>query len=310
MPAAKTGTKKKGRTFHLEFSPASAFFWSLGLLVLLAWIFVLGILVGRGFLPGEVSSLNEMKARIAKLQDIIGRKESKNLNLPKDLEKDPKFEFYDELSSGKKKKAKKDAPLLKGADAPKKQEEQAPSPTLAGPYSVQIASLENGIEAADMVNRMLNKGYSARFHRVEIGGKNYFRVFCGSFPDRTGAEAFSKVLAEKEKISGFVTRTEDQKAQSVDETSAGTREKAAVQGHDKGLFTVQVASLATEAEAEKMTAMYVSRGYQAYFIRALVKEKTYFRVRCGSFRTAEEAAGLRDRLAEKEGVSGFVARVE
>jgi cell division septation protein DedD len=309
MPAAKTGTKKKGRSFHLEFSPASAFFWSLGLLVLLAWIFVLGILVGRGFLPGEVSSLNEMKARIAKLQDIIGRKESKDLNLPKDLEKDPKFEFYDELSSRKEKKATKGAPLLKGADAPKKQEEQAPSPTLAGPYSVQIASLENGIEAADMVNRMLNKGYPARFQRVEIRGKNYFRVVCGSFTDRPKAEAFSRMLAEKEKIRGFVTRTEEPKARPASGTSTAPREKAA-QGPTKGLFTVQIASLATEAEAEKMTATYVSRGYRAYFAGAIVKGKTYYRVRCGRFRTAQEAAELKDVLAKKEGVSGFITKVE
>lgn len=310
MPAAKTGTKKKGRSFHLEFSPASAFFWSLGLLVLLAWIFVLGILVGRGFLPGEVSSLNEMKARIAKLQDIIGRKESKDLNLPKDLEKDPKFEFYDELSSRKEKKAKKDASLLKGADTPKKQEEQAPSPTLAGPYSVQIASLENGIEAADMVNRMLNKGYPARFRRVEIGGKNYFRVVCGSFEDRPKAEAFSRTLAEKEKIRGFVTRTEEPKARPMSGTSTAPREKAAIQGPTKGLFTVQIASLATEAEAEKMTATFESKGYPAYFAVAIVKGKTYYRVRCGRFRTDQEAAKLKDVLAKKEGVSGFITRVE
>ena len=80
MPTKQTKTKKTGKHYHLEFSVTSAFFWSLGLFFLLGWIFVLGILVGRGFLPGEVKTLTEMKLQIAKLQDMVSKRDSSDLD--------------------------------------------------------------------------------------------------------------------------------------------------------------------------------------------------------------------------------------
>ena len=53
MPPKKSKAKKKGKRYRLDLSRTSLFFWCLGTLFLLAWIFVLGILVGRGFFLRE-----------------------------------------------------------------------------------------------------------------------------------------------------------------------------------------------------------------------------------------------------------------
>ena len=52
-PKKKTSTKKtkkKPKKFLLELTFKSVFYWSGGLLFLLIWIFILGVLVGRGHL--------------------------------------------------------------------------------------------------------------------------------------------------------------------------------------------------------------------------------------------------------------------
>ena len=46
---------KKPKKIKIELTPFSTFLWSLFLLFLLAWVFVLGILAGRGLLPGTIS---------------------------------------------------------------------------------------------------------------------------------------------------------------------------------------------------------------------------------------------------------------
>jgi len=80
MPAKNTEKRKKGRRYHVDFSLVSLFFWGMGIFFLLVWIFVLGILVGRGFLPAGVKSLSELKAPIAKLQEMVTHREPSGLN--------------------------------------------------------------------------------------------------------------------------------------------------------------------------------------------------------------------------------------
>ena len=55
MGQKKIKTGETGKRYHFELSRTSVFLWSLGAFVLLAWIFTLGVLAGRGVLP-EVST--------------------------------------------------------------------------------------------------------------------------------------------------------------------------------------------------------------------------------------------------------------
>ncbi len=300
MPTKRTKTPKENKKYRLEFSLASAFFWSLGLFLLLAWIFVLGIFVGRGFFPGGVKALTEMKTQIARLQDMLKRNDSAEIEKLIKQNKDPEFQFYDELTSKKKVTQKKRPAGIKKTEQPESRETR-PQPVEPGRmYTVQVASLESGLEAVKMVNRFIDRGYQATFHRIDIKGKTYYRVYCGRFRDRKEADDLRTLLAEREKTNGFVTE-----AVKGDEPV-----RKPLPASQDGIFTVQVSSVKSETDAERIAGRLTKRGYPAFIVKADVKGETYYRVRCGSFRGRKEAGEYMTLLAQREGINGFVTRIE
>ena len=224
MPSRKPKTKEKRKGYYVEFSIVSLFFWGLGLFFLLAWIFVLGILVGRGFLPEGVKNLSDLKA-IAKFQHMVGKKKPSELDVLKKPDKDPKFAFYDELSAKKEeageksqisKKKKEDRTNLdKEVKPPEitrkddKAKEIQPAPTETGRvHTVQLASVEKEIMAIKMVNRLADLGYPVYYLKAVIKGKTYFRVRCGKFKTKKEASDLKRQLASREGIKGFVTKVD------------------------------------------------------------------------------------------------------
>jgi len=89
----KPGPGKRGKDIILS-CPAPPFFSGVvGAFVLLAWIFTLGVLAGRGLLPGGVNTLAELKIQIGKLQQMISKKDRSELERIRELQKNPKFAF-------------------------------------------------------------------------------------------------------------------------------------------------------------------------------------------------------------------------
>lgn len=238
MSSKRTRDQEAGKKkYNLEFSVTSAFFWSLGLFFLLGWIFVLGILVGRGFLPGEVKTLSEMKLQIARLQDMVIKRDSSDLDKIRKLSKDPKFRFYDELSAKKEDVTKKGSQGqktnydrsdldkrikaleklvadggqsgLQNAEMPAKTDKKVAPEQTRGTYTVQLASLGSEIEAVKIVNRLKDRGYPAFYYKTNIKGKIYYRVRCGAFRTESEAKNFKDLLAEKEGMTGFVSNAEE-----------------------------------------------------------------------------------------------------
>ena len=206
MNRKETRTGKTGKRYHFELSRTSIFLWSVGAFVLLGWIFTLGVLAGRGLLPGGVKTLAELKIQIGKLQQMISKKDRSELERIKELQKDPKFAFYDELS-GKKSDAVKEP-----ASSPKKRkrdlmerEEDKGSKGLTK-YIVQVASLDSEAKATEMVNRLTGQGYPAYSYKVFIKGRRYYRVRCGMFKTKDEAINIKNRLAKNEKIDGLVRK--------------------------------------------------------------------------------------------------------
>jgi len=75
-------------------------------------------------------------------------------------------------------------------------------------------------------------------------------------------------------------------------------------------YTVQLASLDQQERASAMVNRLTQRGYPAYFYRVEIAGNPYYRVRCGSFGQASDAANLRDQLAREEKLQGFVIHAE
>ncbi len=196
----------------MELSPTSMFLWGLGLFFLLVWIFVLGILVGQGFLPKGVKALTELKMQITKLQDIVIRKDSTELDQVRKFDKDPKFAFYKELSTksnGQDEKSQSGPKKIGAQIRPEKSFNKTNKlPEASGQYTLQIASLDNEVKAATLAQQLNNRGHLAYYYKASVKGKTYYRVRCGIFKTKKEANDFQRLLAKQERINGFVTKTE------------------------------------------------------------------------------------------------------
>ncbi len=218
MPPQKSRPPKKGRKDHFEFSRTSVLFWCLGMFFLLAWIFVLGILVGRGVFPEGIEGLTELKSQIVTLQRMLTREEPPALERVKkrvkQSDREPKFAFYDELGARKEEVPKKQNHL--GGTTPaarkkkgKKQDKQIKAPMTGGSYALQLASLESEAKAIRMIARLTNQGFPVYSYKVRVKGKVFYRVRCGTFKTRKEANYYKALLAKEEKINGFVIRVRE-----------------------------------------------------------------------------------------------------
>ena len=208
MGQKKTKTGETKKRYHFELSRTSIFFWSFGALVLLAWIFTLGVLAGRGILPGGVNTLAELKIQIGKLQQMISKKDRSELERIKELQKDPKFAFYDELSGKKNDAIKKPSSSPERRKKDLKKSEKSKSAKALTKYIVQVASLDSEARATKMVNRLIAEGYPAYSYKVFVKGRKYYRVRCGMYRTKKEAMEVNRRLAKNEGLKGLVRKVE------------------------------------------------------------------------------------------------------
>jgi len=234
---AKKNTQPRKRVkkkYRIEVSSFSLFLWGFGALFFMAWMFALGVLVGRGLLPGADSALTELKTRVAKIQETAGKsKRGETESQPKETI-DETLAFYERLES-KKEEAKKsehrgaiskngagqapagqakvesprkDAPA--GVERPRAGAAGLPAapPEGKGAYTVQLASLEDRAKAEIMVRNLLSKGHDAYSYEVRLQGKTYYRVRCGRFATRAEADKYAEGLFRTTNIRGLVIRFE------------------------------------------------------------------------------------------------------
>ena len=232
MTKKRSRSKNIGRRYQIELTSLSVFLWSVFLFFLLVWIFVLGILVGRGFFPGKVTTISDLRAQIQRLQEMISHKSSKEMESIKRHEPDPKLAFYEKLSS-KKNEAKKDRHIEKNRKVP---EEKPPQKQIERPkkplleknkraktealsrrskpltnefqYTVQVASFDDKSKADKMLKQLTDSGLSAYYHEAKVKGKNYYRIRCGKFMNREEASIYARKLARENGLKGFVSKIE------------------------------------------------------------------------------------------------------
>jgi cell division septation protein DedD len=100
----ETPEKKRRWRYQIDLGPLSLFVWGICIFFFLAWIFVLGIFVGRGFMPEKISDLSGLQGEISKLHDSLETKETKEAKTPGSVnvsEKEPELKFYDKLTTKK-----------------------------------------------------------------------------------------------------------------------------------------------------------------------------------------------------------------
>jgi cell division septation protein DedD len=220
---------KKANKIKIELSSFSIFLWSLFIFFLLAWVFFLGVLAGRGMLPEEIS---ELENPFKKLKDTVTQKGEYEYKKP---EKDPAFAFYDNLES-KKSEVKKENIPPKEKDPPReitlsrdettdtaagqkplekdREKPEVPLPAAAPQdfFSVQIASVSNPDSAKKVVKELVNQDYDAYYYSATVNGKGIYRIMCGKFSIRSNAvEYLNRLKKDTRYKKGFIVKVNVEK---------------------------------------------------------------------------------------------------
>ncbi len=207
MTQKKSKTRAKKNKYALELTGKSLFLAILGLIFLLAWIFVLGILVGRGLIPDSMKSVAELKEEISMLQArLSGNKTDQGaISKQKNPEEEQKFEFFQKLATKKKETA---ITLPHQKSSRQKPKHNITKATGIGPraYTVQLASLDKSESASKLVRKLVALGYPAYYYKVSVKGKIYYRVRCGKFNTEQEARSLMLSLKQKARLNGFVCK--------------------------------------------------------------------------------------------------------
>jgi cell division protein FtsN len=236
MSAEKNRMSPK-KSFRLELSKMAVVGWGVGLLLALFWMFLLGLLVGKGLTPANIN-LAEIKRRMvaeglwpgsakpapqSEKPAVAGAAEDK---IPiKDLE------FYEALA--KKKQARLTTPspeklpeqkTVTTPPAPTSTVPAAPAPPPVQPekvstgpevsssarYTVQVASFKDEASAEQFAASLKHVKSRMTVHAVDLPGKGrWYRVQAGGSLARQDADALAARLLREHQVKAFVVRADE-----------------------------------------------------------------------------------------------------
>jgi len=246
----KTNPSKKAK-YQIELSSMSLVFWAVCILFFMGWIFVLGVLVGRGFLPAN-TAIADLKAQVTKLQEMVGRNKRADQKPQAKEDIDSKLGFYDKLES-KNEDKRKPFPELP-PEPPKSEKTVKPADTTLADVKADLAKKDSSVKKQDAVK---NAGLEKKVK-----------------------DAAPEPVKPAEKVSGPFR------------------------------YVIQIAALDEKAKAEDMVRKLSERGLDAYLQETMVKDKTYYRVRCGKFVSKEEATDYGQKLPKAAGTTWRVVSIE
>jgi cell division septation protein DedD len=229
----------------IQISRKGLLIWIVLVVFVAIWMFVLGVMVGRGMAPVNLEAgkleqeLAELKARM--LQE---KQETEGAAAAGKTDEKPQLEFYEALKNPDKQTAFKPVkpaepvkrkpaaaepaaraasprpaatasptpvpkPAAQPASKPKTDAGSKSAPvSTPGLFAVQVASVQDIKGAEKMVARLRAKGYPAYQVRSEVAGKGtWFRVRVGGFEDREKAAGMLQKL-KNDKFGGMVVSTQ------------------------------------------------------------------------------------------------------
>ena len=193
-----------------------------------AWMFVLGILVGREMIPVKFD-IEKLQSELASLKEAVIKKELDQYKIDSNTDDSKtKMGFYETLKkTGEEAGLKNDTIKLQEKSEPKKiaslQNEKMPTQE-TGPdpkektldskkatqnnnkFTIQIASLKDSGIADELVGRLKKGGYPAYRSIGKVPGKGiWYRVRVGYFNSRSEAGPTLDRL-KKEKIEAIIVQ--------------------------------------------------------------------------------------------------------
>lgn len=202
----KKRTAKKPEKAAIVLTRKRMFIWLSAVIGIAAWMFFLGVIVGRGTVP--------LKFDIEKLQEeLISVKRElleKEKEETKNVSEKPDLDFYATLTEKKKQARLKHVP-----PAPEKKKkdkfivrQKPPSVKKTGRLTVQVASLKKSADAEKLIRRLQKKGYDAYKHVVQIPGKGTWNRICvGHFDARGEAQQLLTRLRNEDKFDPILVES-------------------------------------------------------------------------------------------------------
>ncbi len=216
--------KKDKKKPSLQFVPKEPSVWIFLIIFVSAWMFVLGVLVGRDTVPVKFD-IEKLQKELVALKEAVIKKEQKRFKIDSEgVRNKTDFGFYEALKETKKDKNN-------GARISKKQETKHLSKNKTvkvkkkvisdkakiinkvkqkniieadKKLTIQVASLKDSKAADEIVAKLRGKGYPAYRISSNIPKKGiWHRVRIGSFKDKAEAGSTLNKL-KKEKYSPFL----------------------------------------------------------------------------------------------------------
>jgi cell division protein FtsN len=212
-PSSK-GSVRSRKKFILQLTGRGLVLWLCLIFLVSGWMFVLGVLVGRGTAPVNFDIQSIQNELIALKESMLEKERSHNeANLKKEQDKNT-FEFYEALKSKQKEETleipldkeqpkiitKKAPPLKKKASSPANKikdfnDVSTPKPQQEGTLGVQVASTKDQKSAEAIVRKLQEKGYPAFSMKADIPQKGtWYRVRVGYFNEKAEADAMLRQL--------------------------------------------------------------------------------------------------------------------
>ena len=215
--------------------------WLLLIFFLCAWMFVLGILVGRGTAPlkFDLAALDKKKAapKNAEPPKTVKTTPQQNKSAIKDK---TSLDFYEALKEDKEDtkvtarpeqkapKNKAEKPDAKSSDpaknaqkskTPERQQKKKPTEKKSGAidntkpagttYTIQAAAVRSGKDADREVQKLKKLGYPAYRSMAKVPGKGvWYRVRIGSYKSKSAARSTLDKLKKEGRKPILVLRTE------------------------------------------------------------------------------------------------------
>jgi cell division septation protein DedD len=224
---AKKTSPRSQKKYFLQLT-GKGFFLTLCLLFLVSgWMFVLGVLVGRGTAPVNFD-IQALQKELIALKESVLKQESRVIETaPGKTDSKATFDFYEVLKGKQQEEEIKVPPKKKKTlassptepkpykppiklQAPKEDKVTAPAPLIravkGGIMAVQVASTKDANSADEMVAKLKRMGYDAFRTVAKIAGKGtWYRVRVGPYRTRSDAQQVLRAL-RKDAFEGIVVR--------------------------------------------------------------------------------------------------------
>jgi len=229
--AKEKKNKNKTRQDQFVFSRRAILFWGASFAVVAVWIFVLGVLVGRGLIFHSQAYKN-IEKRIGEFRSSGPPAVTVAPEAEEEGASEPKLTFYKSLSTGriqenltslkKSKPPARPAPQSISDKKPIREKEiktfskpavkndkpavrpQSRETPLAKPparaegenYTIQVAAITDMERAKKLVASLRKKGHPAYFYEARNKSRRYYRIRVGRYKTRREAET-SMILLRK-----------------------------------------------------------------------------------------------------------------